>query len=75
MEVVEFRFNSLSAPRLTRVTANEAASVTVTYSSRNEAYNYAISSIKLHQSHPSKWQVDVIHNPGLWMLLGVIGRN
>jgi len=74
-----FRFDILSsltatfaAPGLTTVTAGEAASVTVAYSSPYFADNYAISSIPLHRSRPSQWQMEVI-NPG-WMVLGVIGN-
>jgi len=71
----EFLFDSLSAPGLTAVTAGEAASVTVAYSSPYFADNYAISSIPLHRSRPSQWQVEVIH-PGSssGMVLGIIGK-
>jgi len=56
----EFLFDSLSAPGLTTVTAGEAASVTVAYSSPYFADNYAISSIPL-------CRVEVVQNTGLRM--------
>jgi len=71
VEAAEFLFDSLSAPGLTTVTAGEAASVTVANSSD---YNYAISSIELHRSHPSQWQVEVLNNIGFGIVLGIIGK-
>mmetsp|Transcript_14465 Transcript_14465/g.21578 ORF Transcript_14465/g.21578 Transcript_14465/m.21578 type:complete len:193 (+) Transcript_14465:319-897(+) len=73
VESVDLCFDSLSCPGLTTVLLGEAASVTVAYSYPHIAHNYAISSIPLHRSRPSKWQVEVVHLRG-GIVLGIIGK-
>eukprot|EP00597_Dinobryon_sp_UTEXLB2267_P016175 CAMPEP_0201095482 /NCGR_PEP_ID=MMETSP0812-20130820/4228_1 /ASSEMBLY_ACC=CAM_ASM_000668 /TAXON_ID=98059 /ORGANISM="Dinobryon sp., Strain UTEXLB2267" /LENGTH=175 /DNA_ID=CAMNT_0047349007 /DNA_START=15 /DNA_END=539 /DNA_ORIENTATION=+ len=77
VEAVEFLFDRLSVPGLTTVTVGEDASVTVDYSGSVD--NNAISSIPLHRSRPSQWQVDALHLPGGYfprggIVLGIIGK-
>jgi len=71
VEAVEFLFDRLSVPGLTTVTVGEDASVTVDYSGSVD--NNAISSIPLHRSRPSQWQVEVINLPVFCqMVLGIV---
>mmetsp|Transcript_26724 Transcript_26724/g.38202 ORF Transcript_26724/g.38202 Transcript_26724/m.38202 type:complete len:124 (+) Transcript_26724:174-545(+) len=75
---MEFLFDSLSSPEHTTLTAGEAASVTVAYDvdDVDSNSNYAISTIELHRSRLSQWQVEILHLPDCLfrIVLGIIGK-